>query len=291
MKTIVLLGSEGQLGTALQAEMKKRNNKYIALNHSAFDIANPQLLEYALAQNEVDAVINCAAYTNVPRAETDVHRAMQINGSALKPVSDLCRQHEAFLVHVSTDYVFDGTKGSAYLEDDIPNPLNVYGISKLVGEMMVRQYAGDYAIVRTAGLYGAGNPDNIVEKLIRFGRENKSLNMVADEVTSPTYADDLAKQILVIVEKRITGMIHATSDGQCNWLEFGRCIFETLCMEIDLEPVQSAFFHKSLRKPLYSVLQNAVLRNKSCDLMPDWRDALKRYLESRERLEPESFET
>ena len=244
----------------MQSELKQRGISFLALDQPAFDLMSPVMLESALEERGVEAVINCAAYTDVPRAESDFHRAMQINGSCMKPIAEMCRRHDVFLVHVSTDYVFDGTKGAPYVEDDHPNPLSIYGISKLMGEMIVRQYAGDYAIVRTAGLYGTGNPDNIVEKLIRLGSTHASLKMVTDEVTSPTCALDLAKQLLLIVENRIDGIVHASSNGQCNWLEFAEVIFEKLGMDIELEPVPSSYFHKNLKKPLFSVLSNEVLQ-------------------------------
>ncbi len=287
MKTIILLGSEGQLGTALQHEMALQGIDFIALDRPEFDILNLDSFERIMQERKVEAVINCAAYTNVPKAETEVEAAMQINGSALKPLSELCDVNGVYLIHISTDYVFDGRKGSAYIEDDLPNPVSIYGMSKLMGEMMVRRYAGQYAIVRTAGVYGHSNlnSDNIVEKLIRFGQSNPTLKMVTDEVTSPTWSVDLARQILVILEKRIQGIIHATSNGECNWLEFGRCIFETLGMNVELEPVPSSFFNKNLHKPLYSVLQNAVLKDLFCDQMPDWRSSLILYLKSRQKSE------
>ncbi len=293
MNRIVILGANGQLGTALQIEMENLGRDFVALDMPDFNLREPDMLIDILRDGNFEAVVNCAAYTNVPQAEIDADAAVQINGVAMKRIAGICKERDIFLCHVSTDYVFDGLKGSPYYETDVPNPVNVYGMSKLLGEMLVRQYAGEYAIVRTAGLYGASKigSDNIVDKLIRLGKSRDRLQLVSDEVASPTYAKDLAKQICVILDRRLAGIIHASSNGECSWLDFGKFLYHQLGISVKVDEISSAEFNQNLRKPLYSVLINSVLQQESCDIMPHWQESLLAYLLSNDLTGDWRFET
>ena len=280
-KRTVILGTGGQLGTALCNLFQQKNVDYIGYDLPEIDLNDPETYLNKIIEFDPEVLVNCVAYTNVARAEIDRSKAMSTNAMALIDLIDLCNSHKIILYHISTDYVFSGKSARPYIEDDPPDPINFYGLTKYMGEKLIRFYSDNFAIIRTAALYGKSisGTQNIVGKLIRAARENDTIKLVTDETTSPTFANDLAKQIYLIINKELDGLIHATSEENCNWVEFGKYLFELLKIDIEVEEVESSFFNKTLRKPVYSVLENSVLKDHELNIMPDWKGALKNYLD------------
>lgn len=281
---ILVLGSKGQLGTALSKLFLKKNIKFKGVDLPEFNIIDNNVLTSTLEKIKPDIIINSCAFTDVSRAETEFDKAMGINGISLKNLVYLCNKKNIFLCHISTDYVFDGSKTTPYLEEDKTNPINCYGLTKYVGEKIIQNYCQHYAIVRTAALYGENKnrTENIVDKIITSARRNKSISLVEDEFTSPTYTDDLAYQIYLIIRNDLWGIIHSTSEDECNWVEFGKYIFQLLKLNVEIKNVKSINFSKSIKKPLYSVLVNARLKSLKINIMPHWKQSVKKYLIDKE---------
>lgn len=279
---IIILGSKGQLGTALCNLLVEENISFLSLDFPDIDITKPSTYENTIKQYEPNVIINCTAYTDVHKAESEVHKATKVNGLSLKYLAELCNRNNVYFVHISTDYVFSGNKGKPYTEEDKPDPVNIYGITKYFGEKMIELNTDNYAIVRTASLYGDSklNSNNIIKKLISLAKHNDTVKLVKDEYSSPTYANDLAEQLLLITEKRLQGIIHATSEGKCNWVEFGKYLCDLINIDVKVEEVESEYFGSKPKKPKDCVLENKRLKNNTINIMLSWKDALKKYLES-----------
>jgi len=276
----VILGDKGQLGTALTELLTMRKMDFIGLDYQEIDFMHPETFVRQIETHKPSVLINCAAYTNVYKAEEDRSTAMQINALALKDLAEICNRLNIYLVHISTDYVFSGNKGSAYVETDAPDPVNFYGITKYAGEMIVRQYANNYAIVRTAALYGESilNSVNIVKKLIELAKNNQTVKLVKDEYTSPTYAGNLAEQLLLIIEKKLEGIIHASSEGRCNWVEFGKEIFNEIGLDVKIEEVNGNYFNNICQKPEFSAMLNGILNKNNLNIMNAWNININKYI-------------
>lgn len=281
---ILVLGSKGQLGTALSKMFSKKNIKFKGVDLPEFDIIDNNVLTSTLEKIKPDIIINACAFTDVYRAETEFDKAMKINGISLKNLVYLCNKKDIFLCHISTDYVFDGYKSKPYLEEDKTNPINYYGLTKDVGEKIIQYYCQHYAIVRTAALYGESKnrTENIVDKIITSAKSNKSISLVEDEFTSPTYTNDLAYQIYLIIKNDLQGIVHSSSEDECNWVEFGKYIFQLLKLNVEIKNVKSRNFSKFIKKPLYSVLENARLKSLKINVMPHWKQSVKKYLIDKE---------
>ncbi len=279
----IVLGSKGQLGTALCELFKKEGISYCGLDLPEFDITKPVTYKKKIKEFSSDVIINCSAYTDVYKAEIEQYDAINVNALSLQSLIDLCNKYNILFCHISTDYVFSGKKQSPYVETDIPNPINYYGLSKYIGEKLIQFYSNNYVIIRTSALYGKSinKSQNIVDKLIKIARNNKLVKLVKDEYVSPTYAKDLAKQIKKIIENNIKGVVHATSEGYCNWVEMGKYLYSNLVLKVEIEEVKSSFFNKTLKKPKFSVLENKILKEKDINVMPDWKTALQEYLENK----------
>ncbi len=277
----MIFGSNGQLGTALSNLFDEGNINYLGLDFPEIDLTKSVTYYDKIISYEPNVLINCSAYTNVNKAESEIENAMKINGTSLLDLVELCNEENIYLVHISTDYVFSGKKEINYREEDTPDPVNIYGITKYVGEKIVQQYSKNYAIIRTSALYGESelNSTNVIKKMISIAKEYNRIKLVDNEYTSPTYAYNLAEQILVIIENNIKGIIHASSEGVCNWVEFGEYLFSLLDMKLDIVKVKNSVFNVNVEKPTYSELNNTVLIKNNCCVMDHWKKSLSRYLE------------
>jgi dTDP-4-dehydrorhamnose reductase len=279
----IVVGGNGQLGMDLVAELAAAGHNAISLTHADIEIGDEQSVANVIAPLEADLVINTAAMHNVEVCEQEPEQAFRVNALGPRNLARACAASAAMLIQVSTDYVFGGEKKTPYLESDAPHPLNTYGITKLAGEHYSFANNAKTAVVRTSAIYGA-NPcrakknDNFVKMMLRLGTERGSVKVVADEFVSPTYTLDLARQIVAIAEAGAFGTFHATSNGQVSWNEFAKAIFNEAGNAARVDSATSADFPSKIRRPAYSVLDNAALRARGLDKMPDWRDALKRYL-------------
>lgn len=266
------------LGSDVCEQMSKTSNTIIPLTKGQLDITNHNKVMSCIAENEPDIIINCAAYTNVDLAEKESLKAISVNGFGPSSISEAANEVGATVVHISTDYVFNGNKVSGpYLEDDKPDPISVYGASKLIGEEMVKAKADKYFIVRTAGLYGA-NGNNFVKSIIRAANEFGQLEVVSDQFTNPTSTKALAEGIMGLIETQDYGIYHLAAAGACSWYEFAQEIMDILETDVPIYKTKQKDTKREAKRPIYSVLGQT---NPNTPNMEYWRHDLKRFLADR----------
>ena len=276
---VVVIGASGQLGSDLMQAL--HNWAPLGLTHADIEVADPASVNEKLDAAAPDAVINCAAFHQVDDCENRPDEAFRVNALGARNVALACARLGAFVVYVSTDYVFDGELDRPYNEDDVPRPINVYGASKLAGEHLVAASAPRYLIVRVSSLFGvtgaSGKGGNFVETMIRKARAGETIRVVDDIVMSPTYAADAAVAIRELIAGGASGIVHATNAGACSWFEFARAIFEHLGWAVDLRPQRSVNRTAAARRPRNSALASSLLGTLGLE-PPPWADALRRYL-------------
>jgi dTDP-4-dehydrorhamnose reductase len=285
MKTLII-GADGQLGSDLCKVIPQAEQ--IPLTISDIDITNKDQTVKVIKKYSPDIVINTAAYNDVNNAEVDPKKAFEINRDGAKNVAEACKEIDAVMVHISTDYVFDGEKGSPYTETDTPNPLSEYAKSKLEGEEAVKKTLDKYFIVRTSGLYGVAgcmgkDRSNFVEKIIA----NDTPIVVDFEHLSPTYTLDLAKKINQLIKTDKYGLFHIVNQGGCSWYQFACKIFQFLKRKnVDIVKIKQKDFVSPAPRPRNSIMKNAKLKELGMDDMRSWNDALKAYLTEKGYLKP-----
>lgn len=272
---VIITGSNGQLGKELTKQM---DGKYelICTDRESLDILNFEKVEKFIIDKKPDVVINCAAHTAVDVCETDIDNAYKINALGPRNLAIACEKIGAKFVQVSTDYVFDGSGKRPYREDDITCPNSIYGTSKLMGEQFTKEFCSKYFIVRTAWLYGDGN--NFVKTMLKLAETNIELNVVDDQVGSPTSTVDLAKAIIELMNTEYYGTYHGTCEGQCSWYDFAKKIFELKNIDIKVNPVTSEEFKRPAPRPAYSVLDNFMFRLIKLNSFRNWEESLGEYL-------------
>jgi dTDP-4-dehydrorhamnose reductase len=280
---VLLIGAGGQLGSDLAKVLS--SEELIPLTHADIEVCDPVRVRGALQAHAPDVVINTAAFHRVDDCEREPERAFTVNAFAARDLALACRERGCALVHLSTDYVFDGCKGSAYDETDPAKPINAYGISKLAGEFFIRYNLDKHYIVRTSGLYGiagsSGKGGNFVELMLRLAREGKDIKVVHDQTLTPTYTADLARAIARLIRTDRYGLYHITSSGGCSWYQFAARIFEAAGVTAKLEPTTTAAFGAAARRPTHSVLAHKALMAAGLDEMRPWPEALAAYLAER----------
>lgn len=279
---VLVIGHNGQLGSALMHVLRRGPSVTVrGIDYPDIDIADEQSVRHVFGGFDPDFVVNCAAYTAVDAAETDEDRALAINGLGPRHVAAECREAGAWLVHVSTDYVFDGTASSPYAEDAQPSPASAYGRTKLAGEVAVRELLPQsHYLVRTAWLYGLqGN--NFVKTMLRLERERETVAVVTDQVGQPTYAGDLAEQIAMLMDRRPQpGTYHGTNSGEVSWFGFTREIFRLAGADPErVVPTTSAEFVRPAPRPAYSVLGHDRWIEQGLPEMRPWLAALEQAFE------------
>jgi dTDP-4-dehydrorhamnose reductase len=278
MTDVVVFGAAGMLGSDLMDELQARGLAVEGFDKADGDIADAAQCMALLGRARPRAVINCAAFTDVNGAETRRDEAMRINAAGAGHVARACAAVRARCVYISTDYVFDGLKDSPYLEDDAPNPVSAYGISKLAGERETAAAAPDHAIVRTSWLYGVRGKC-FPATVLAAARAGKPLRVVDDQIGAPTYTRDLARALADVALMPATGVFHATNSGACTWFEFAREILrKSGVVPVSLEPCRAADYPSPARRPANSRLANVRLRAAGVPALPPWPDALGRYL-------------
>jgi dTDP-4-dehydrorhamnose reductase len=277
---VVLIGANGQLGQDLQRKLEAWD--VIPITHADLEIRDFEAVEHLLDANKPDYVINTAAYHRVDDCEDDPLPAFEVNGFAVLNLAQVCAKYGITLVHISTDYVFDGRKTSPYTELDLANPLNVYGVSKLAGEYFVQNYCPEHIIVRTSGLYGvagaSGKGGNFIETMLRLAREEKPISVVADQTLSPTFTSDLAESIRELIQSGARGLFHVTNSGQTSWFEFAGAIFDSTGLTPELSRTTTEAFGAKAPRPAYSVLAHDRLLEHGLDDLRPWSLALNDYL-------------
>ncbi len=277
---IVVLGSTGQLGTDLVEALQLDDNvEALPLSHQDCDCTNATQVTSVLRDLRPDIVVNCAAYVRVDDCEDHVEEAFRVNAVGALHVARTCAGQSALCVYVSTDYVFDGSKLGPYVESDAPQPINVYGASKLAGEYLVEQTAPSWLIVRMASLFGKtgarGKGGNFIETVIKKAKAGEPLRVVNDVVMSPTYARDASKALMLLLRERATGIFHTANDGACTWYEFAKVVVGFASIDAAVVPISSNQFPTRAHRPKNSALRSE--RAGACNLRP-WQDALLAYL-------------
>jgi dTDP-4-dehydrorhamnose reductase len=279
---LLITGAAGQLGQALVLAAGRQGWEAAATDAHNLDITDPEAVWGELSRQRPEVVINAAAATGVDDLESDPDGALRVNALGPRNLAVACRRLGVKLVHLSTDYVFDGTKAGPYVEWDKTEPLSVYGRSKLLGEEWVRQQCPDHFIVRTAWLYGLPGP-NFVTAILARGRSlgpEGELKVVSDQRGTPTSAMALAPQLLALAATEAFGTYHATCQGETTWYEFARLILETAGMTVRVTPCTTAEFPRPAPRPANSVLENRLLQVARLDLMPAWQGAFRQFWEA-----------
>jgi dTDP-4-dehydrorhamnose reductase len=283
---ILITGAYGQLGSELkEIEMEYPNYHFDFTDVDSLDITNESEVESYFATNIPNFVVNCAAYTAVDKAEIEVEIAGKVNSLAPKFLAKNAKKVGAKVIHVSTDYVFSGDANQPYSETDKVNPQGIYGKTKLQGELECLKENPDSVVIRTSWLYSAfGN--NFVKTMLRLGRERDSLNVVVDQVGTPTYAADLANAIVTIIKKAefdsetfVPGIYHYSNEGVASWYDFSKAIFEIEKIQVEVAPVTSDKFPTRAKRPHFSVLNKSKIKDIFGIEIPYWRDSLKICLE------------
>lgn len=277
---VLVAGAEGQLGQALCQRLGGR--VAWAGGRAELDVRDADAVRKLVEEVRPDVVINASAYNNVDAAETEPGEAMAVNAEGPLHLARACRDNGALIVHVSTDYVFDGRRGEPYSEEDRPNPTSAYGVSKLAGELLVASAAPEHLVVRTSGVFGAGGSKakggSFVERILARARAGETLRVVADQVFSPTYAPDLAAGILSLVEARARGLFHLTNQGACTWNEMATAALEMAGPRVPVQAIRTEDLGAPARRPAYSVLDNARYRALGLAPLRPWREALREML-------------
>jgi len=284
---ILLIGADGQLGTDIQKVIDRV--ELIPLSIADIDVTNKERSLSVINKHKPDVVINTSAYHRVDDCEEYDQLAFQVNAIGVKNLCLACRENNSTLVHISTDYVFDGNKGKPYTEDDCPNPGTVYGISKLAGELYVRYMLKKYFIARTCGLFGVAGclgkgGGNFIESMLKLSKEKPVLRVVNDQIVGPTYTYDLAYKINQLIRTENYGLYHITNKGQCSWYDFAKKIFELTGTKVKLEKATTSEFKAKATRPAFSVLEHKSLKRIGLDDMRSWDKALEAYLEEKNRI-------
>ncbi|MBN2346771.1 MAG: dTDP-4-dehydrorhamnose reductase [Candidatus Aminicenantes bacterium] len=281
---IVVVGADGQLGSDIAATCSDAGAEVLPLTIEHMDVADEGQVRRVLGGTRADVIINTAAMHHVERCEADPARAFAVNALGVRHVALAAAASGARLVHISTDYVFDGAKGAPYLEIDPPLPLNAYGNSKLAGEHFARTLAPRHFVLRVSGLYGR-NPClekgglNFVDLMLKLSRERPEVRVVDDEVLTPTSTAEVARQLLHMLRHGAAdGLYHATAGGQCSWYEFAAEIFRLSRSPVRLNKAAPGEFPAKVSRPKYSVLENGHLQRQGLNVMAPWPQALAEYL-------------
>jgi dTDP-4-dehydrorhamnose reductase len=274
---ILVTGARGMLGTDLVCVLEEKGHEVFATDVEELDITLPVFLSRVIGDIGPDVVINCAAYTNVDKAEEEPEEANRINGLGAKNLALVCEDHNIDLCHISTDYVFDGTKKGPYTPDDLPHPINVYGKSKLAGEKNIREIMKRYYIIRTSWLYGKYGK-NFVTTVLDLARNQGDLRIVSDQIGSPTWTVTLARVIEKLIRTGKYGIYHATdrTDGGISWYEFAKAVLKLNHLETNVIPVKTKDFLSLAKRPEKTVLDLTGTRLLLKEDLPFWEDSLKR---------------
>ena len=276
---LLITGAAGMLGSDVQAAAAAAGHELVALSRAELDVSDRDAVMAAVAGARPDALINCAAYTKVDAAESDPDAAAAVNATAPGLLAEAAAEHGAWLVHVSTDYVFDGTKTSPYVESDPTGPRSIYGSTKLLGERAIAIAAPDtHTIVRSSWLFGTGGPC-FPATMLRLASERDTLTVVDDQVGSPTFTGHLAPALVELATRsRLPGVLHLAASGDCSWYQFAVEIMRATNTSVDVRPITTEQFPTPARRPAYSVLRS---ERDGAPVLPDWHDGLCDYLNAR----------
>lgn len=273
---VLITGGDGQLGRAL-FEKTKSTHEAIRLSKEHLDITNEQTIKQLFKIMKPECVFHTAAYTNVDQCETEQARAFIVNSIGALTIAKACQSIGSTMIYISSDYIFDGKKITSYIETDNPNPKNIYGLSKWLGEELVKKTLPESYIVRTSWLYGHGG-QNFVNTMVRFARSQKKVKVVSDQNGAPTYVNDLVDVLLQIIEKPF-GIYHVSNDGQCSWYQFAKAIYEYVGTDPNLvQPITTMEYGARANRPAFSLLNTNKLLLNDIPQPRNWKTALEEYL-------------
>lgn len=277
---VAVIGAGGQLGTDLMAVLAERY-EVVGFGHGDLEVTDPASVERTLGGQEWAAIINTAALHKVEACEADPERSFQVNALGALNVAKIARQTGAKYVFISTDYVFDGAKGRPYLESDAPNPLNVYGVSKVAGESLSQLALDDVLVLRISSVFGkagaSGKGGNFIEAILRKARAGEPLKVVADQYMSPSYTKDVARLLLGLLQRDLRGIFHGSNAGVCSWHAFAQEAVRLCGLEVPVEPIPASTLTSPVRRPSYSALSSERLEHLGLFSRP-WQAALRDYL-------------
>lgn len=280
MKKILVTGCNGQLGSSLRREIDNDPDiEAVYTDYDTLDITNREAVERFLSDHRFDIIVNCAAYTAVDKAESDEILASALNTGAVGNLGEAAVKTGAKVIHISTDYVFSGQGFRPYEENDEPYPQGIYGRTKLEGEALLTSFCQNAMIIRTAWLYSEFGK-NFVKTMLDLAETRPEINVVADQIGTPTYAGDLASAIHTIIkhEKWIPGIYHFTDEGVASWYDFTKAIFEMAGKEVKVNPIPTSAYPTPAKRPLYSVLSKSKIKNTYGIDIQYWRDSLRKCL-------------
>jgi dTDP-4-dehydrorhamnose reductase len=286
---VAVIGGNGQLGRDVSSAFSAEGYAVTSLTHEDLEISSLESVRTSLGALRPEVLVNTAAFHNVDKCEAEPGLAFAMNGIGARNLAQVTEETGATLLHISTDYVFDGQKDTPYVEEDLPVPLNVYGNTKLSGEFFVRSTNPRHFVVRTSAIYGE-NPCrakgglNFVELMLKLSKERKELRVVDDEFVTPTPTAQIAQQLVALSRSSDYGLYHATAEGSCSWYEFAAAIFELTKTNIQLEPAKPGEFPAKVPRPKYSVLENQALKSRSLNVFSHWKDGLENYLVRRAQI-------
>lgn len=274
---ILVTGASGQLGYDVERELERRGIEHLGTSSRELDITDREAVERLMQSYRPDAVIHCAAYTKVDLAEDEPERCWAVNADGTRNMAAACREIGAKLLYISTDYVFPGTGEQFRRTDDPVSPVNTYGRSKLAGELAVQSLLEKYFIVRISWVFGK-NGNNFVKTMLRLAETKADLSVVCDQIGSPTYTADLAPLLCDMVQTERYGVYHATNEGTCAWSEFAEAIFELAGRQVVVHPIPTSAYPTRAVRPLNSRMSKERLRDNGFQELPEWKNALARYL-------------
>lgn len=278
MMNVLVTGSNGQLASCIKDHAKQYDGlNFIYTDYEELDICNLNDLEEFFKTNQkIDYCINCAAYTAVDKAESEVEKAFEINAIGPKNLAQVCSEFDTILIQISTDFVFDGEKTEPYVETDVANPISVYGASKLQGEVEIQKTYKKHFIIRTSWLY-CEHGTNFMTTMVRLAETRDEISVVSDQIGTPTYAGDLAEVILKIVRSKNTnfGLYHYSNDGVASWYDFAKAIFEESNKEIRLNPIKTEAYPTPAKRPVYSVMDKTKIKSVLGIEIQFWDDHIK----------------
>lgn len=274
---VLVTGVKGQLGHDVMNELKKRGYEGIGVDVDEMDITDKAAVERVMRETVPDKVVHCAAWTAVDDAEDKVELCRRVNAQGTENIAVMCKELDAPMIYLSTDYVFDGEGTRPWEPDDERHPLNVYGQTKYEGELAVEKYLEKYFIVRIAWVFGV-NGKNFIKTMLRLAENHDTLTVVDDQVGSPTYTYDLARLLVDMLETEKYGRYHATNEGLCSWCEFAKEIFRQAGKNVTVIPVSSEEYPAKAKRPHNSRMDKSKLIEMGFEPLPTWQDALSRYL-------------
>lgn len=280
MVNVLVTGGKGQLATCIKdIEGNYNSYNFIYTDHEDLDICKVTQLETFFNVNKINYCINCAAYTAVDKAELEPEKAYQINVEGTNNLATVCVNYDVVLIHISTDFVFEGDENEPYSEEDVAKPINVYGKSKLQGEQEIKKVLDTYFIIRTSWLYSE-HGNNFLKTMLRLSNKRDEISVVNDQIGTPTYAKDLARIIMHFISKKnkVFGTYHYSNNGTASWFDFANAIFEYSNLEVEVKPIPSEEFPQEAKRPRFSVLDKKKIQKKLEIRIPSWKSSLKKCL-------------